>query len=379
MMNWQEELQRYEFYADGQRIDSEAVLGAYSTLVLCVHAFGSDTNLRSLAAYFYTAFEVRGIPIEQVVVVQGDNVVVEYGRRDADVRLFLNCAHPRIHFKEADGSGHVQSDVILGDRQFSPLYKGRHLISSSQICKLLDSGAFSDQDDQRLTPESALQRQLAFERWCEDAWNEKWRNLGANYREPWQADIICSYDWLIGPDTPPRAAAHRVQVTIENARYLAKQRRHLEPRQLMFLVQGQTPQQYALCLERILEFAQRHDMIGFGGWSYLGRTRRKRDLVQLFETMQLCVALLRDSGLYGGLHLMGVAGRLPLGLVLRECDRLLLPLSADTTTLVRSAVTRDKRKVAPWSWTSAELDIVLKKTAIATLREFLYYRRHLWR
>lgn len=360
-------------YADGIPIDYEGLAGGYFLLEQCESRFDCEISLRTVAAYLHARHLQHGVAINKIQIYLEKELAAEFSQSHEDVRLFLNCAHPNIHIKSA-GLTSVEADQILGDRQFSPLYPGRIIIDPLLIHKMLDSGAYTDRD-QRIPCEDALARQLAFERISETLWNSKWNGV-ARIFQPWLSEILCSYDWIIPQGLGADAAAPRLKETIANARFLASRRESLAPRQLMLICQGKDPQQYAECLSRILEFAQPCDMIGFGGWSWLGRRRSRNGLNRFLETISLCVPLLEQAGVQE-LHLMGVAWRAALGPLLYLCDRTGIRLSADTTTLVRAAVTTNKSKVGIWHL-DPYVDMALKKTAISTIRDSAYYAEPLF-
>jgi len=97
-----------------------------------------------------------------------------------DVRLFVG----------GDGSSLNGERVLLeGDRCLSAVHPARipSHTCAERLCVLLDSGAFSDRPENRLTPPAALLRQLDWERRCA-------LRIGV---ERFTSYAIASYDRLI--------------------------------------------------------------------------------------------------------------------------------------------------------------------------------------
>src|SRR6185436_14696669 len=73
-----------------------------------------------------------------------------------------------------------------GKRMFTAAHRPERVTHAEPVEGALDSGAFTDPPHKRLTPEAALERQLAWEGYASDKW-------GA----PFQAAGLVSYDLLI--------------------------------------------------------------------------------------------------------------------------------------------------------------------------------------
>src|SRR5579859_4481195 len=88
----------------------------------------------------------------------------------------------------AGGHGRAFSD-LTGDRCYSAAHDANTVIMQhpEHVRALLDSGAFTDRPERRLTPAAALARQLEWE-----------ARVGARSGMPdWQAEALVSYDLLI--------------------------------------------------------------------------------------------------------------------------------------------------------------------------------------
>lgn len=192
---------------------------------------------------------------------------------------------------------------------------------------LLDSGAFSDPIEKRLTPELALLRQLKWEQSAS-------KKLGTT----WISQAIASYDllidevWIGSHKIKQRwsveAATDAVEVTVDAAKYLASQRRYLQPRHLVLGCQGVDADQYRSCVERVLEYAAIGDWAGLGGWCVLGRFTSY--LPTFYETLHQCIPLISQSPVRH-VHIYGVLLELALAPLLWMADRYGLSVSCDSS------------------------------------------------
>ena len=98
-------------------------------------------------------------------------------------------------FVGGDGTYVAKRRLLLdGDRCFTAAWRPRSSVTSPDaVCALLDSGAFSDAPEDRLTPAQALDRQLLFEKRASKLWG---RELGLPDLQ-WRAHALVSYDRLI--------------------------------------------------------------------------------------------------------------------------------------------------------------------------------------
>jgi len=238
------------------------------------------------------------------------------------------------------GTVRGDQDDLSGYRMFTAAHRPRKIETSpKKILGYLDSGAFSDPADKRLSSDEALCRQLAWERKANDQW-------GA----PWQAQGIVSYDLLID-ETWVNGEKHKrrwsikqadiaIRETIEAAQYLTTQRPHLTPRRLILSCQGVDAIQYRECAQAILNLAQPQDIIGLGGWCILGRVRSL--LPEFWKTLYAVLPLVADKGIKD-VHIFGVLYQPALGGLLWLADQYGLNISTDSSAPIRSAVCTSDR------------------------------------
>lgn len=168
---------------------------------------------------------------------------------------------------------------------------------------ILDSGAFSDKPEKRLSPEQALQRQFKWEERARRLWNAP----------EWQAYAFVSYDllidetWVCGVKRKQRWGIQRaeeaVQETVKGAEYLAKQRDRLSPRRLVLAAQGVDAQQYKECSELLLAQASPADIFGLGGWCIVGMMRSYMPV--FWQAMHEVIPLIAQAGIKD-VHIFGV-------------------------------------------------------------------------
>lgn len=276
----------------------------------------------------------------------------------------------------AGGHGRGWTD-LTGDRCFSAAHDADTLYMEhpAEVTALLDSGAFTDKPERRLTTAAALTRQLEWE-----------AKVGARSGMPaWQAHALVSYDLLIdethvaGKKHKRRwsvAAAERaVGVTVDAAAYLASQRQRLAPRQLVLSCQGVDAQQYAACTEAVLRYATPADWIGLGGWCILGRFRSW--LPTFWATLYAVLPEIAAAGVRH-VHLFGVLYLPALGGLLWLADRHGLTVSTDSSAPLRSATPRTeaKRRKAGCRVASGDYheNLAWWTHRLATLRASSYYR-----
>lgn len=165
--------------------------------------------------------------------------------------------------------------------------RGKHY--SSDI--LLDSGAFSDGPEERLSYTKALERQLTWE-----------ARLAHTWQRPVQVTALVSYDRLLNHQGCPDVEM-RIQQTLEAARFLASCREQLFPRKVVLAAQGETADQYVGCVEEILKVSSPQDWLGLGGWCWLGKKRN--NWMPLFvEVIGRSIPLIAQAGLRH-VHLFG--------------------------------------------------------------------------
>jgi hypothetical protein len=220
-----------------------------------------------------------------------------------------------------------------GRRCFTAAHPPPPYTDTAGLRYLLDSGAFSDPPEQRLTPASALDRQLGWEARASDAWGVAC-----------PAEALVSYDllidevWTAGQRTKRRwsvtDAERAVQETVTAAAYLSTQRATLAPRRLVLACQGVDAGQYAECVTAVLDHATPADWIGFGGWCILGRWQSW--LGEFRRMLARCVPRIAAAGLRR-IHLFGVLWEPALASLLWLADQFGIAVSTDSTAPVLAA------------------------------------------
>lgn len=167
-------------------------------------------------------------------------------------------------------------------------YYNATLKNPRSVKYILDSGAFQDvKTEHRLTPENALERQLAFE-----------KKVGR------KAEAIVSYDRLVDEQTEDGVQFKQrvseslgkeyVEETIESAKYLCSKRNSLKGRKLILSCQGATAGQYMGCLKAILEIASPEDIIGFGGFCILSKSVKYES--EFYDVVSKGFPMIRENG-----------------------------------------------------------------------------------
>lgn len=211
---------------------------------------------------------------------------------------------------------------------------------ATDLTYLLDSGAFSDRPESRLTPDRALDRQLTWETRASDLWGD-----------PVAAEAIVSYDrlidevWVDGVRHKRRwslaDAESAVRETVEAAAYLAARRRELHPRRLVLSCQGVDASQYADCTVAVLSHAEPEDWIGLGGWCIVGRFTTW--LPEFRRTMARVIPLIASAGITR-VHLFGVLWEPAVASLLWLADQYGIVVSSDSTAPVLAATRGNAKK-----------------------------------
>lgn len=261
---------------------------------------------------------------------------------------------------------------LTGYRCFSGAYGPKSRFTpgeASQVVGLLDSGAFSDPPEARLTPEAALERQLTWEREAQRWW-----------RYPWQAEALVSYDLLIdekwtgGKRRKERwsvkEADAAVRTTVDAAAFLSSQRGGLAPRKLCLAAQGVDAIQYAECAAGVLEHARPGDWFGLGGWCILGWWR---SWIPVFWAAARRVLPMVERAGIGRVHIFGVMYRPVLGPLLWLCDRHNLALSTDSSGPVLQTLWKDRVKAGAYADTWEE-NVAECRRSLEGLRRSEHYR-----
>jgi hypothetical protein len=245
-----------------------------------------------------------------------------------------------------------------------------HPADQAAVRCLLDSGAFSDPPAGRLTPAGALDRQLAWE-----------HRAAARWGTPWRAEAIVSYDLLIDEVWTDGARAKRrwavaeaeraVDATVEAAAYLADRRAELAPRTIVLSAQGVDAEQYAGCVDRVLQVARPGDWLGLGGWCILGR--QTSWLPEFGRTLELTIPRIAAAGL-SHVHVFGVLWGPALGGLLWHADRAGLTVSTDSTKPIRDCTCEDGKRAGRRAegWPA---NVAWWRAFCAGLRSSPFYRR----
>lgn len=239
-----------------------------------------------------------------------------------------------------------QSSITQGEKQdlggyrcFTAAYSKNYPEVSSAI-GLLDSGAFNDPPDKRLTPEAALLRQLNWEARASKKLNKEWTSYAiASYDLPIN-EFWITQRWLQGcwSMTDTKQA---VDITINAAKYLASQREYLSSRHLILGCQGVNVEQYSSCVARVLDVSVMGDWIGLGGFSALGRARRW--LPGFCEILHQCIPIIAKSPVRH-IHLYGVLWEPALATLLWICDFYGLSASCDSSRPILDCTYSDPKR-----------------------------------
>lgn len=189
---------------------------------------------------------------------------------------------------------------------------------------LLDSGAFSDSWEFRLTLEAALQRQV---------------DHATKFNYASQIEAVCSYDLLIdekwekGKRHKERwtelEAESAVSVTVAAARYLSENRHRFNGIPVLNS-QGVTPQQYFNCAARVIDWMDTGDWLGLGGWCVLGLFQKVKPLQECFrQTINRVIPYAARRGVKR-VHIFGVVYPAALGKLLHICDAHGITMSTDS-------------------------------------------------
>ena len=194
---------------------------------------------------------------------------------------------------------------------------------------LVDSGAFSDKLDARLSFEEALHRQIAHA--YRFQYVQRVRFL-ASYDllidEKWQEDERKKQRWSW------EEAEFAVKETVAAARYLAQQRRSLwgvfgHRVGLTLSAQGVAVEQYVCCARQIVALMEEDDIFGLGGWCITGLLPDAL-FPSFCEIMSEVIPYLGTQGVKR-VHIWGVIFPAALGYLLRLCDRFAIRLSTDSS------------------------------------------------
>jgi hypothetical protein len=287
----------------------------------------------------------------------------------------LSAQHEAVRLYVGGHASRIQGEVqdLTGFRCFTAAHRPQVGTTwgprVADVIGLLDSGAFTDPPERRLTPATALDRQLRWEGLASEKWGGTWR-----------ASALVSYDLLIdevwagGTRVKRRwsvAEAERaVRVTVEAAAYLASRRAAVAPRTLVLSCQGVDAAQYDECATAVLASATPRDWIGLGGWCILGRWRSW--LPEFWRTLRRVLPRVARAGV-GHVHIFGVLWLPALGGLAWLADQCGLTVSTDSTAPILNCSWRDKRKSGarhPY-WRD---NVAWWQETLANLRESEWYR-----
>jgi hypothetical protein len=252
---------------------------------------------------------------------------------------------PAVRLFVGGHAGTVQGERedLAGDRCFTAAHppQAARFRAASEINGLLDSGAFTDPPHKRLTPEGALNRQIAWELWATRIWQS----------DPWQAQAMVSYDllidekWIAGEKHKRRWDVKEgdtaVLETVAAAQYLDSQRARTGPRTLVLSCQGVDAYQYQECVSEVLKVARPHDWIGLGGWCIIGM--RQAWMPTFWQTMRLVLPQIAAAGMRH-IHIFGVLFLKAIGGLSWLADQYGLTVSTDSTAPVLACTWKNWKK-----------------------------------
>lgn len=281
-------------------------------------------------------------------------------------------------------AGTVQGEkqTLYGDRCFTGAIRPKTRLDLTKVTALLDSGAFTDKPANRLTPVTALERQLK--------WEAKARDFSGVER--WHVEALASYDRLIDETWTGdkrqkkrwslKGAESAMLETVAAAKYLSEQRERLAPRKLVLAAQGVDSIQYAECADEVLKNATADDWFGFGGWCIIGRN--KTMLGEFERTIRLVLPMVKAARVKH-VHIFGVLWTPALGRLQWLADQHNITVSTDSSAPVVAMTRKDSKRagvrrpywrdnVAWWQSTLANLRCLPEYQAPAasdeTIRQF---------
>ncbi len=267
----------------------------------------------------------------------------------------------------------------------NPKYKVSHLAKGVRC--IVDSGAFQDIDAAiRLTPQQALKRQLDYRTYL----------TGITQDPHFNYEAVCIYDQMAGVDEhltcldecyidyieyvtsntlhelglskpemrdilskfkkvkqrgTEQSAARAVTETVKAAEYYSTQRSVINTK-IVWIAQGINAEQYTNdCTVPLMDYAQKGDYFGFGGFCIIGK-QRKRMLPIFYETVHKVLPVLRKKGI-GRAHLLGVMIPDAVTFFVKECKKYGIVPSTDGSAPEVGAVafgktySKDGRQIAP--------------------------------
>jgi len=184
-----------------------------------------------------------------------------------------------------------------------------------------DSGAFCDQHHGKKSFAEALDRQIKH---AED------------YGYTDQISYRATYDTLVRKTASAEFAREAVQNTISAARWLSL---HRDDMRLIITAQGLDTAQYLQCVRDLLPHFEEGDVLGLGGWAYIGKARRI--LMPPFRAMLKAVIPFAAREGVQRIHIWGVCIPEALAVLLWEADQHGIAISTDSAGPVRKLAFSD--------------------------------------
>lgn len=212
----------------------------------------------------------------------------------------------------------------------SPVYGEKEIRDSSislpADCEVVqDSGAFCDRRHGRNEYAYALQRQITH---------------AERYGYSDQIVARATYDMLVTKFDTPEYATTGVNETIKAARWLHRHRDDMpQACPLIITAQGLDVSQYVQCVRALLPCFEEGDILGLGGWAWIGKAPRL--LMPVFrQTMKQVIPLAAQAGIKR-VHIWGVCKPSALSVLLWECDQHGIAVQTDSSGPVRKVAFSD--------------------------------------
>lgn len=252
-------------------------------------------------------------------------------------------------------------ELITWRVMLNPKYRIKHLARGVRC--IVDSGAFQDIDAAvRLTPAQALDRQLKYREYL----------IGITQDPLFNYEAVCIYDQMAGVDEhltclddcyieymyyvssgtlhelglkkgeikeilskfkkikargTEETATNAVAETLRAAEYYASQRDEIRTK-VVWIAQGINANQYTNdCTIPLMDFVQKGDYFGFGGFCIIGK-QRKTMLPIFYETVDKVLPVLKKKGI-GRAHLLGVMVPEAVKFFVQECRKYNIVSSTD--------------------------------------------------
>lgn len=254
---------------------------------------------------------------------------------------------------------------------------------------MCDSAAFQEvAEEDRKTPDFALDRQLAFQQRLRDD------GCGPSFF----FESMSTYDWLAGVDEAivdgkrvkrrgtPETAERAVAATIEAANVYHRRRGEVQG-SIAYAAQGVSVAQYLECVRALLPLIRPgRDWLALGGFCIIGMQRSL--IPQFVETCRRIVPLCRARGVHR-VHVLGVTVVDPLQHVVPIFANAGIEFSTDSVSMERNATMGkvwDERHmeagrgaspfVRQWGKASKQVDYHPADLAMENIRRFTAWLAH---